>query len=291
MIPSDLSSKASLPAPEWELAAALRGVRVTFDFHETMVLTDISFGVRRGEIFGVLGPKKSGKSTILKLVAGKITPSAGQIEVFGVTPRRAAVKARSLFLPQDRKPQGFSHAVLTNTLARSPDLVIVDDPFPNPGSVDLGSMKEAIVALRKRGKTVILSSDSLTFAAEVCDRFVILYRGQVEAVGTLGELLRYSDGIRFMAPLLPPEIATRVLDQIRFDLLGKGRGQNEPVEEIRGTLSPPTQERPNLPPLSTLDRLAVAKREQGYTVKNLKPEPLVDAIDHEMLARLIRPDC
>ena len=46
-------------------------------------LTDVSFDVRQGETFGVVGPNGCGKSTLLKLVAGILKPTAGSVTVEG----------------------------------------------------------------------------------------------------------------------------------------------------------------------------------------------------------------
>ena len=46
-------------------------------------LTDVSFDVRHGETFGVVGPNGCGKSTLLKLVAGILKPTSGSVRVDG----------------------------------------------------------------------------------------------------------------------------------------------------------------------------------------------------------------
>jgi len=47
------------------------------------ILENISFFVKRGEIFGILGPDGSGKTTILKIISNLLKPDKGKIEVYG----------------------------------------------------------------------------------------------------------------------------------------------------------------------------------------------------------------
>ena len=70
-------------------------------------LEELTFDVRRGEIFGLVGPNGSGKTTTLKLLLGLIRPSKGSIEIFGRGPRDVAVKKRIGFLPDG--PYFYDH--------------------------------------------------------------------------------------------------------------------------------------------------------------------------------------
>ena len=53
------------------------------NYQEYHALSDVSFGVKRGETVGLIGTNGAGKSTLLKTITGVLTPSAGQIEVNG----------------------------------------------------------------------------------------------------------------------------------------------------------------------------------------------------------------
>ncbi|MDD6461925.1 MAG: ABC transporter ATP-binding protein [Bifidobacteriaceae bacterium] len=57
-----------------------RGIK---GYKEQHVLKDISFDVKRGDFFGIVGRNGSGKSTLLKLISGIYVPNSGQIEVKG----------------------------------------------------------------------------------------------------------------------------------------------------------------------------------------------------------------
>lgn len=55
-------------------------------FPETKALDNISFTLRRGEILGLLGPNGAGKSTAIHILLGLLTPTSGEISVFGLSP-------------------------------------------------------------------------------------------------------------------------------------------------------------------------------------------------------------
>ena len=52
-------------------------------FKELRALADVSFTVRRGETFGLVGTNGSGKSTMLKIIAGVLDPTEGEVRVRG----------------------------------------------------------------------------------------------------------------------------------------------------------------------------------------------------------------
>jgi ABC-2 type transport system ATP-binding protein len=79
-------------------------------------------------------------------------------------------------------------------------------------------VKDLILALARRGKTVILSSHLLSDVEDVCDRVVIYYGGKIQAMGTLKELLATPDVVRITAPVLSRETMERALAIIRNDV-------------------------------------------------------------------------
>src|SRR6185436_2495142 len=79
-------------------------------------------------------------------------------------------------------------------------------------------VKDLILALAQRGKTVILSSHLLSDVEDVCDRVVIYYGGKIQAAGTLKELLSTPDTLRITTPMLPRETMERVLEILRREV-------------------------------------------------------------------------
>ncbi|MGE5131153.1 MAG: ATP-binding cassette domain-containing protein [Sphingomonadaceae bacterium] len=78
--------------PDDEVVIDVRGAGRRFgDFY---AVRDVSFQVRRGEIFGLLGANGAGKSTTFRMLCGLLPASAGSLRVAGVDLRRAASQAR-----------------------------------------------------------------------------------------------------------------------------------------------------------------------------------------------------
>jgi ABC-2 type transport system ATP-binding protein len=107
---------------------------------------------------------------------------------------------------------------LAQALINDPDLVILDEPTAGLDPIGCREVKDLIVALARRGKTVILSSHLLSDVEDVCDRVVIYYGGKIQAMGTLKELLATPDTVRITAPALPRETMAKVLEIIRRDV-------------------------------------------------------------------------
>jgi len=107
---------------------------------------------------------------------------------------------------------------LAQALINDPDLVILDEPTAGLDPIGCREVKDLIVALARRGKTVILSSHLLSDVEDVCDRVVIYYGGKIQAAGTLKELLAEPDTLRITTPVLPRETLEKVLAIIRRDI-------------------------------------------------------------------------
>jgi ABC-2 type transport system ATP-binding protein len=107
---------------------------------------------------------------------------------------------------------------LAQALINDPDLVILDEPTAGLDPIGCREVKDLILALARRGKTVILSSHLLSDVEDVCDRVVIYYGGKIQAAGTLKELLAEPDTLRITTPVLPRETLEKVLQTIRKDI-------------------------------------------------------------------------
>ena len=71
-------------------------------------LRDLSLEVRQGEVFGLLGPNGSGKTTTIRLLLGLLRPTAGQAAVVGFDCWRQSLQVRRLvsYLPGELRMYG-----------------------------------------------------------------------------------------------------------------------------------------------------------------------------------------
>jgi ABC-2 type transport system ATP-binding protein len=78
---------------------------------------------------------------------------------------------------------GFAQAML-----HDPDLLILDEPTASLDPVGRKEFREILQELKRRGKTIFISSHILSEVETVCDRVAILERGELRKIGTLQEL-------------------------------------------------------------------------------------------------------
>ena len=62
------------------------------EYGRTVAVADVSFEVEAGEIFGLLGPNGSGKTTTVECLQGLRRADAGRLRVFGLDPASEAMK-------------------------------------------------------------------------------------------------------------------------------------------------------------------------------------------------------
>ncbi|MEA2809439.1 MAG: gliding motility-associated transport system ATP-binding protein [Rhodospirillaceae bacterium] len=61
----------------------------------TLALDSLDLDIERGEVFGLLGPNGSGKTTFIRLLAGYLLPTAGHLEIEGCDAVNESLKARA----------------------------------------------------------------------------------------------------------------------------------------------------------------------------------------------------
>jgi ABC-2 type transport system ATP-binding protein len=102
---------------------------------------------------------------------------------------------------------------LAQALINDPELLILDEPTTGLDPIGTRQIKDLIIELAKRGKTVLLCSHLLADVEDVCTRIAILYGGKIQAQGDVRNLLRHSDKTEItMGPV--SEVALEKIKQI-----------------------------------------------------------------------------
>ncbi len=235
-------------------------------------LEGLNLEVEEGQIFGLVGPNGSGKTTTLKLLLGLIFPTRGTGEVLGLPLGSAEYKARVGYLPEGpyfyehlNAPEllkmygslfGLGGKILENrirellelvdmwdrrnyrvvnysrgmrqrvgvaqALINEPDLLFFDEPTAGLDPIGAKDIREVILKLRERGKTVFLCSHLLKEMEPLCDNIAILDRGQLITQGSVDEMLapkggRYRLEATGVNEELEQKLASRAAETVRLD--------------------------------------------------------------------------
>ena len=188
---------------EKDHALEFREVYLRYERNERDILRALSFAVRKGEIFCLLGGNGAGKSTAVSAAAGLVKPYTGKIKVFGKNIRD--YRGQELYrncvalLPQDvqtvfltddingRHPYDLSGgeqqlAALDIVLATKPRLLLLDEPTKGLDAVLTAELVNRLRALAQEGVTIVIVSHDVEFAACVADRCSLLFNGEVVSV-------------------------------------------------------------------------------------------------------------
>jgi ABC-2 type transport system ATP-binding protein len=206
-------------------------------------LIDASFAVARGELFGLLGENGTGKSTILRLLAGLVTPDSGRISIAGIDIGKRSRRARALVglctgeersfyfrltarqnleyfgrlagvnhasmqarisevarhvdleHDLDRRFDGYSAGMrqrlaIARALMADAEILLLDEPTRAVDPIHAQGLRALIrdELIGRLGKTIILATNALDEAWELCDRVAVLRAGHVAAVASPAEL-------------------------------------------------------------------------------------------------------
>ena len=105
---------------------------------------------------------------------------------------------------KDKKTDELSHGMgqliqFVATILHNPELVVFDEPFAALDPVNTQLLKELILELRSQGKSVILSTHMMNQVEELCDRILMINKGQAVLYGSLAEIKsRYKNNSVFL---------------------------------------------------------------------------------------------
>lgn len=110
---------------------------------------------------------------------------------------------------------------LAQAMINDPSFLILDEPTSGLDPIGCKEVKDLIRLLKKRGKTVLVTSHLLGDVEDVCDRIIILYGGKIRAEGSINDLLTVKGSSRITMPELPEESMDQILAVIREKLQGE----------------------------------------------------------------------
>ncbi len=98
---------------------------ISFFYEDTPILQNVQLEVKEGEFIGIIGPNGGGKTTLLKLLMGFLTPQSGSIRLFGLPPEKARLFLG--YVPQAHRfdkefPITTEELVLTGALSKLPSI-------------------------------------------------------------------------------------------------------------------------------------------------------------------------
>jgi ABC-2 type transport system ATP-binding protein len=97
---------------------------------------------------------------------------------------------------------------LAQAMINNPDLILLDEPTTGLDPIGTREMKDLILSLKAQGKTVLLCSHLLADVQDVCDRITILFRGKMQTIGQVKDLLQVKDITQIQTrSLTDPQVA------------------------------------------------------------------------------------
>ncbi len=129
----------------------LSAVNLRRNYQSHAVVRQVSVQLKRGEVLGLLGPNGAGKTTTLRMLAGNLAPSAGNIEICGIDlfEQPLAAKANLGYLPEI--PPLYPEMTVDEYLLFAARLHQIDDKAIH-SAVDNTKQQ---CGLRQRGKQLI----------------------------------------------------------------------------------------------------------------------------------------
>ncbi len=106
---------------------------------------------------------------------------------------------------------------LAQAMINDPAFLVLDEPTSGLDPLGCREVKDLILNLKKRGKTVLVTSHLLSDVQDVCDRVIILYGGKIRSEGELNNLLSVSDETEIIAPRLSERTEKEIISILQRD--------------------------------------------------------------------------
>ncbi len=184
--------------------------------HPVKALNGVSFSIEKGSTVGLVGPNGAGKSTLIKIMVGLLSPDSGYVsvktkkplgyveeepafldlsvyenimylaELHGISNERIERLFKNFGLVNKKReyPGNLSHGqkkrlALLRAIIHQPEFLILDEPFSGLDPSMALWMRNLILDIKKRGKTIFISSHILSHLMPICDRIIFMAHGKI----------------------------------------------------------------------------------------------------------------
>jgi ABC-2 type transport system ATP-binding protein len=238
---------------------------LTKRYGDLLAVDDISFTVRKGEVFAFLGPNGAGKTTTVEIIETIRPPTSGKVRLLAmdVTKRKRDIVPRIGVLPQgfssfDRisvretlqyysRLFSCSHSDIDGlieladlkekthvqfkdlsgglkqrlgiaiALVNDPEVVFLDEPTTGLDPRARREVWEVLLGLRKKGKTVFLTTHYMEEAELLADTVAIISKGRIIAMAPPGELIGGNASHLVLTLQSVEERASGIIREIGFE--------------------------------------------------------------------------
>jgi ABC-2 type transport system ATP-binding protein len=244
-----------------EAEYAIKVEKLTKRYGDLLAVNDISFNVRKGEVFALLGPNGAGKTTTVEIIETFRRPTSGFVRLLGmdVTKEKRNIVPRIGVLPQGfssfdritvRETMQFYSRLFRcrNTdidglidlvnlkdkakeqymrlsgglkqrlgiaiaLVNDPEVVFLDEPTTGLDPRARREVWKVLLGLKKKGKTVFLTTHYMEEAELLADTVAIIFKGKIIAMDSPVQLIESNADYLILT--------LQSVDEKAFDVFGK----------------------------------------------------------------------
>ena len=203
------------------------------------IINQLSFTIRKAEVFGLLGPNGAGKTTTIETLLGIKRPDQGSAKILGFDPRkqrrevfeRVGVQLQSSSYQNNirvgelcrelsslyKQPRSYRELLSLFKLERfesqfveklsggerqklsivlalipNPEIIFLDELTTGLDTEARRSVWQTLLKLKETNLTIFLTTHYMEEAETLCDRLLLIKRGNIVAEGSISELLEES---------------------------------------------------------------------------------------------------
>ena len=239
--------------------------KLTKRYGDLLAVNDISFTVMKGEVFALLGPNGSGKTTTVEIIETIRTPTSGKVSLLGmdVTKKKRKIVRRIGVLPQgfssfdritvretiqyyarlfncrntdidglvelanlkDKSKEQFMNLSgglkqrlgIAIALVNNPEVVFLDEPTTGLDPRARREVWDVLLGLKKKGKTVFLTTHYMEEAELLTDTVAIISKGSIVAIGSPVKLIENNANYLALTLQFVDEKVFEIVQKIGFE--------------------------------------------------------------------------